>query len=272
MFKLIKYLKNSTLPIIIIIGLLVVQAVCDLSLPDYTSDIVNVGIQQGGVKNAVPEIIREDQLQNIMMFVNDEDKSEVMDNYIILDKADLTEADFNKYVEKYPELANQKLYKLNTKNKNINEKLNNIFGKPVAILSAIEKDSQNENKIRQGIVSEINAQGGNPIPESIGTIELLKNMPSEVSKNFGDEMGDKFNELSDSMITQLAVPYIHAEYEAVGLDTSKLQSNFILKSGGLMVLIALVSMAATVTVAFIGAKVAANLGRNLRGKVFKKVV
>ncbi|MGL5085295.1 MAG: ABC transporter ATP-binding protein, partial [Clostridium sp.] len=89
MFKLIKYLKNSTLPIIIIIGLLVVQAVCDLSLPDYTSDIVNVGIQQGGVKNAVPEIIREDVLENIMMFVNDEDKSEVMDNYIILDKADL---------------------------------------------------------------------------------------------------------------------------------------------------------------------------------------
>ncbi|MGL5084823.1 MAG: ABC transporter permease, partial [Clostridium sp.] len=231
-----------------------------------------VGIQQGGVKNAVPEIIREDVLENIMMFVNDEDKSEVMDNYITLDKADLTEADFNKYVEKYPELENQILYKLNTKNKDINDRLNNIFGKPVAILSAIEKDEQSENKIKEAIINQSKAEGVNSIPENIGTIELLKSMPEEASKKIGDELGEKFNELSESMITQLAVPYIHAEYEAVGLDTTKLQSNFILRSGGLMVLIALVSMAATVTVAFIGAKVAANLGRNLRGNVFKKVV
>lgn len=272
MFKLIKYLKQSTLPILMIIGLLVIQAVCDLSLPDYTSDIVNVGIQQGGVKNAVPEIIREDQLQNIMMFVNDEDKSEVMDNYIILDKADLSEADFNKYVEKYPELSNQKLYMLNIKDKGENEKLNNILGKPIAILSAIEKDEQNENKIKKAIIEQNKAQGGMPIPESIGTVTLLRNMPAEISKEMGDDMGAKFDELSDSMITQLAVPYIHAEYEAIGLDTDKLQSNFILRAGALMVLIALISMAATVTVAFIGARVAANLGRNLRGKVFKKVV
>ena len=270
MFKLIKYLKESTLAIILIVGLLVVQAVCDLSLPDYTSDIVNVGIQQGGVKNAVPEIIREDQFKNIMMFMNDSDKAEVIDNYILLDKETLSEVDFNKYINKYPEIKNQKLYKLNTKNKDVNEKLNNIMAKPIAVLSMVEKDSENGNKIKEAIISQ--SPNKMAIPESMDTITLIKNMPSETVKAFGDKMMEQFKDLSDSMVTQIAVPFIQDEYKAIDVDTSKLQSNFILYSGALMVLIALISMVATVVVAFIASRVAANLGRNLRSKVFKKVV
>jgi len=73
MFKLVKYLKKSTGAIIVIIGLLALQAVCDLSLPDYTSNIVNVGIQQGGIENAVPKAIRKSQLEKLTLFLNDED-------------------------------------------------------------------------------------------------------------------------------------------------------------------------------------------------------
>ena len=270
MFKLIKYLKNSIISIIIIIGLLIVQAVCDLSLPDYTSNIVNVGIQQGGVENAVPEIIRVDQLQNIMLFMNDNDKSEVINNYILLDKENLSEEDFNKYIKKYPELENEKLYKLNTKDKDLIEELNNIMGKPTAILSSIIKDSENGNKIKEVMISQI--PGGMAIPAEMDTITLIKNMPKEAIEKITTELGEKFESLSDSMVTQLAVPYIQDEYRAIGVDISKLQNRFILYSGGIMVLIALISMAATVGVAYIGARVAANLGRNLRGQVFKKVV
>ena len=270
MFKLIKYLKKSTLPIIIIIGLLIVQAVCDLSLPDYTSDIVNVGIQQGGVKNAVPEIIRKEQLENIMVFMNDNDKSEVMDNYILLDKQDLSQDEFSKYVKKYPQLENEKLYKLNTKDKKLIEKLNNIISQPIAILSAIEKDGSNGNKIKEGLISNI--PNNMVVPENMDTITLLKNMPKEIVEEVNKQMGEKLKDLSDSMVSQIAIPYIQNEYKAIGVDTSKLQSNFILYSGGIMVLIALISMVATVIVAYIGAKVAADLGKNLRGQVFKKVV
>ncbi|MBU3089637.1 ABC transporter ATP-binding protein/permease [Clostridium gasigenes] len=270
MFKLIKYLKKSTLPIIIIIGLLIVQAVCDLSLPDYTSDIVNVGIQQGGVKNAVPEIIRKEQLENIMVFMDDNDKSEVMDNYILLDKKDLSQDEFSKYVKKYPQLENEKLYKLNTKDKKLIEKLNNIISQPIAILSAIEKDGSNGNEIKEGLISNI--PNNMVVPENMDTITLLKNMPKEVVEEVNKQMGEKLKDLSDSMVSQIAIPYIQNEYKAIGVDTSKLQSNFILYSGGIMVLIALISMVATVIVAYIGAKVAADLGKNLRGQVFKKVV
>ena len=270
MFKLIKYLKNSIISIIIIIGLLIVQAVCDLSLPDYTSNIVNVGIQQGGVENAVPEIIRIEQLENIMLFMNDNDKSEVINNYVLLDKGNLSEGDFNKYIKKYPELENEKLYKLNTKDKDLIEELNNIMGKPTAILSSIIKDSENGNKIKEVMISQI--PGGMDIPTEMDTITLIKNMPKEAIEKITTELGEKFESLSDSMVTQLAVPYIQDEYRAIGVDISKLQNRFILYSGGIMVLIALISMAATVGVAYIGARVAANLGRNLRGQVFKKVV
>ncbi|NKF07832.1 ABC transporter ATP-binding protein [Clostridium gasigenes] len=270
MFKLIKYLKKSTLPIIIIIGLLIVQAVCDLSLPDYTSDIVNVGIQQGGVKNAVPEIIRKEQLENIMLFMNDNDKSEVMNNYILLDKQDLSQDEFSKYVKKYPQLENEKLYKLNTKDKKLIEKLNNIISQPIAVLSAIEKDGSNGNEIKEGLISNI--PNNMVVPENMDTITLLKNMPKEIVEEVNKQMGEKLKDLSDSMVSQIAIPYIQNEYKAIGVNTSKLQSNFILYSGGIMVLIALISMVATVIVAYIGAKVAADLGKNLRGQVFKKVV
>nr|WP_207713924.1 ABC transporter ATP-binding protein [Clostridium gasigenes] len=269
-FKLIKYLKKSTLPIIIIIGLLIVQAVCDLSLPDYTSDIVNVGIQQGGVKNAVPEIIRKEQLENIMLFMNDNDKSEVMNNYILLDKQDLSQDEFSKYVKKYPQLENEKLYKLNTKDKKLIEKLNNIISQPIAVLSAIEKDGSNGNEIKEGLISNI--PNNMVVPENMDTITLLKNMPKEIVEEVNKQMGEKLKDLSDSMVSQIAIPYIQNEYKAIGVNTSKLQSNFILYSGGIMVLIALISMVATVIVAYIGAKVAADLGKNLRGQVFKKVV
>nr|WP_243182633.1 ABC transporter ATP-binding protein [Clostridium gasigenes] len=258
------------MPIIIIIGLLIVQAVCDLSLPDYTSDIVNVGIQQGGVKNAVPEIIRKEQLENIMVFMDDNDKSEVMDNYILLDKKDLSQDEFSKYVKKYPQLENEKLYKLNTKDKKLIEKLNNIISQPIAILSAIEKDGSNGNEIKEGLISNI--PNNMVVPENMDTITLLKNMPKEIVEEVNKQMGEKLKDLSDSMVSQIAIPYIQNEYKAIGVNTSKLQSNFILYSGGIMVLIALISMVATVIVAYIGAKVAADLGKNLRGQVFKKVV
>ena len=97
MFKLIKYLKKSTMSILVIIALLVVQALCDLALPDYTSKIVNVGIQQGGVENAVPEVIRKSEMDKVLLFMSSEDKDKVLDNYKLVEKDNLTEEDTKNY-------------------------------------------------------------------------------------------------------------------------------------------------------------------------------
>ena len=122
MFKLIKYLKKSTGAILVIIALLVVQATCDLALPDYTSKIVNVGIQQGGVENAVPDVIRKSEMDKILLFMSSQDKDEVLSNYKLVEKKDLTEEDKEKYSK-----LDEDIYKLDTKDDDTIEKLNDIL-------------------------------------------------------------------------------------------------------------------------------------------------
>lgn len=249
MLNLIKYLKSSIGAIIVILLLLLVQAFCDLSLPDYTSNIVNVGIQQGGVEDAVPNIIRKSELDRILLFVDEDNKNEILGSYTYLDKDSLTESEFNDYEKDYPELSNESLYKLNDIKKDERDALNNIFGKPIMIVSTLEQE-ENSDKVFMGI----------------------SRMTKEQFDAQLSQMQEKFEDISDSMITQAATTYVKNEYKTIGIDTDSMQIRYILVTGAKMIGIALVSMAAAVIVGFIGAKVAANIARDLRGKVFRKVM
>ena len=110
------------------------------------------------------------------------------------------------------------------------------------------------------------------IPDGVDIITLFKRMPKEQLDSIKNDMYEKLKDIPDSIAIQSAVSYVKDEYNAIGINTDRIQSNYILYSGGIMVAIALVSMAATVTVGYLGARVAAKLGRDLRGKVFRKVV
>ncbi|SFB12436.1 ABC transporter ATP-binding protein [Clostridium frigidicarnis] len=273
MFKLVKYLKQFTISILVIIALLLVQATCDLSLPDYMSNIVNVGIQQEGVKNAVPDVIRKSELDKLSLFMNSDENQKVLDNYILLNKDTLNETEYNDYVKKYPELKNEPLYKLNTKNKKVNDELNTIMAKPILITLGIEKDGL------QGMESNKDMNDGAPKQqgeitqgaEGMDPFVILSKMPEEKLKEMRTGIDEKFEEMPESMLTQSAVSYIHDEYGIIGIDTSKQQLNYILFTGLLMVGIALVSMAATVIVGLLSARIAAGLSKNLRKNVFEKV-
>lgn len=241
MLKMIKYLKRSVVPIFFIILLLMVQAICDLSLPDYTSNIVNVGIQQGGVENAVPKAIRKNELDKLMLFMSPEDQEKVNSAYSLVDSSKIKDS---------PIALSEEVYVLQTKDKVVKEELNSLFGKPMVILSKLTQSEE--------------------VPADLS--QMLTQLPKEQIGAIEDQIAEKFVAMPESMITQAATAYVKAEYEAIGMNTERMQTNYILYSGGLMLLIALVSMAATVTVGFLGAKVAAGLGRDLRGNVFKKVV
>lgn len=241
MLKMIKYLKRSVVPIFFIILLLMVQAICDLSLPDYTSNIVNVGIQQGGVENAVPKAIRKNELDKLMLFMSPEDQEKVNSAYSLVDSSKIKDS---------PIALSEEVYVLQTKDKVVKEELNSLFGKPMVILSKLTQSEE--------------------VPADLS--QMLTQLPKEQIGAIEDQISEKFVAMPESMITQAATAYVKAEYEAIGMNTERMQTNYILYSGGLMLLIALVSMAATVTVGFLGAKVAAGLGRDLRGNVFKKVV
>ena len=117
MLNLLKHLKPFISSMILALALLFVQAICDLSLPDYMSNIVNVGIQQRGVENAVPKVIKASEMKKLFIFINNAEKNVVDDNYTLLDKDSLTKDEYNKYVKDYPELKNESIYKLNTKEK-----------------------------------------------------------------------------------------------------------------------------------------------------------
>lgn len=270
MFKLVKYLKKSTGAIIVIIGLLALQAVCDLSLPDYTSNIVNVGIQQGGIENAVPKAIRKSQLEKLTLFVNDEDKKEVLDKYNLIDKSKLTEEEVKKYEKAYPNIKEEVFYELNTKNEEDIQRLNKILGKPELIVVGFEDEGEQGKLIREQILGnmppQMKAQGQEDI------FKIFTMMPKEQLTKINEGIDETFKDMPESIITQSAVKYVEKEYKAIGVDTDKLQSKYILIAGGKMLLIALISMIATVAVGYLGARVAAALGRDLRSGVFRKVI
>lgn len=268
MFKLLKYLKPFIGSMIIAIALLFVQAISDLSLPDYMSDIVNVGIQQGGVENAVPNVIKSSEMNKLFIFMDDDQKNMINDNYTLLDKNELTNAEYDKYLKKYPELKNESIYKLNTKNKETLEELNDIFGKPMLIVSMLETEDLSKVSGLDSIIPE----GQENNLANMDPFEMLKMMPQEQIDSILSSIDEKLNSMPDSIITQSATLYVKEQYKNVGINTDKLQSNYVILAGVKMVGIALISMLATVIVSFIAARVGAALGRNLRKDVFKKVV
>jgi ATP-binding cassette, subfamily B, multidrug efflux pump len=254
MLKIIKYLKPFIISIILIVGLLLVQASSELALPDYMSKIVNVGIQQGGVEDAVPEVIRKSELDKIKLFMSDDDRKKLEDNYVLLDKKELSD---------YPKVENEQLYKLDTKDEETINELNDLFGKPILIVGGIEKAGI------KGLTA--NMPGAANIPANTEPFDIISKMPKEQIEAMKESVDDKFKDMPDSMITQAAVSFIKAEYEEIGMDTDKLQSSYILTSGGKMLGLALVGMIATVIVSLLSSRVAAGLGRNLRAKIFRKV-
>jgi len=270
MIKILKHLKPFVTSIVVVICLLFVQAMCDLALPDYTSNIVNVGIQQGGVENAVPKAIRKSEFDKIKLFMNENDKKKVEDNYVLLDKKNLSKSELENYLKDYPQLDKESLYKLNTKDKNIISELNNIFGKPILIVSGIEKGGI--SALTSGM-SGAAQRGQMPknLPANTDPFAIISKMSQEQINAMKEKTDEKFKNMPGSMITQSAVTFLHKEYKTIGINTDKLQSNYILIAGAKMLLLALISMAATVIVGLLAARVAAGLGKNLRKKVFRKV-
>jgi len=265
MFKLIKYLKKSAMAIFVIIALLVVQALCDLALPDYTSKIVNVGIQQGGVENAVPEVIRKSEMDKVLLFMSSEDKDKVLDNYKLVEKDNLTEEDTKNYSK-----LDEDIYKLNTKDEDKIEELNEILGKPLLTVSGLENDSDETKAMKEQMMSNLPpqmAQGGN-----VDIFQVFSMMPEEQFKQVKDKIDEQFSEMPDSIISQAAISYVKGEYEAIGIDMDKAQINYILLSGAKMLGIALLGAIVSIIVGFIASKVAAKTSMELRSSIFKKVM
>ena len=284
MTKLFKYLKQSWVAIFTILILLALQATTELSLPTYTSNIVNVGIQQSGIENGTIKAIRESEMNKLTTFMNDSDKEKVLDNYKLVNKDNLSKEEFNNYKKEYPVIKKESLYVLSTKDKDTIDKLSNILSKPMLIVYNMENSSE-DNKISDSMISKMTGQ--NNMSANMDKSQMAKfmddngdfdifayinAMPKEQKKEMLSQIDEQFVNLPDAMLGQGAIKFVKAEYKAMGVDIDSIQMNYIFVTGLKMIGITIISVICSITVGFIAARVAATLGKNLRAMTFKKVM
>lgn len=241
MFKMFHYMKERWHYMVMIIVLLFIQAFCDLSLPDYTSKIINVGIQQKGVEDGVPETIRAEAMDKLLLFLEQKEAKRVLDAYENKDG----------------------IYELQDVTEEEREKLNQILGIPELIVTGLsDGKSEEAKKIKEQM----------KLPQEADLFQVFQSMPGEQLQAMTDEFQKELEEMPDSIITQSAVLFVEQEYKAQDIDMDKLQMQYILISGVKMLSLAFLAMAAAIAVTFLSARVAAVLGRNLRNSIYRKVI
>ena len=271
MFKVLKNLNKSWISVVVIILLLIVQATADLNLPDYTSKIVNVGIQQGGIESAAPEVIRKSTMDDVLLF--SEDDEDILENYTLISQDNLEQKEYEKYVEDYPVLDDEELYILNSLNDEEIDSLTSKMAKPLMIIQTLTTGEPAE-QLKQTILSEMPVALRNQYQDSsaLDIITTMLEIQSDDSNEILEEITNQMNTMTDSVIEQAAISAVKAEYQAVGINTDDYQSNYIWWTGLQMLGVTFVSMAAAVCIMFLSSRVAAKLGETLRDKIFKKVL
>ncbi|MFN8382260.1 MAG: ABC transporter ATP-binding protein [Anaerolineales bacterium] len=267
MVKLAKFTKPYLLMILLAIVLLFAQANLDLALPDYLSRIVNTGIQQGGVENAVPSAIRQSEMNRVLIFMSAEDKDSVLADFTLVDK---NSSDYDKYVTEYPILEKESIYVLNKIDQTELDRINPIFGKAILTVSGIEQVIADPSKASQ-MGAAFGGMDLSKLPPGMDLFTVLGKLPADKLSAITDAINKKFEALGDKMIVQAAVGAVKAEYKALGVDTDKLQNDYIMNAGGWMIELTLLSVVCTIIVGYLAAKIAAGIARDIRRDVFKKV-
>ena len=279
MKNLFKYAASYWKAMIAILLILVLQAYCDLSLPAYTSDIVNVGIQQGGIKDEVPRQIATEEMEKLLLFVSEDDQQTVMDAYT----EDNTSYKKEAYVLK-DSVAEEE---------NTMENLKDILQIPMMMTSGIESGSdttkQMEDKLKeqmsQGMAQSMPQGADQTMPEGMpqgesqavslddmSMFDLLKMLPAEQRATIVEKIEEQMSEMPDTILDQASVSFCRSAYKDLGMDMDQTQIHYLLKTGGQMAALALLGMVASIMVAFLASRVGASAGRDLRSGVFHKVV
>ena len=269
MFRIAKYLKPFIVLILIAIVLLFVQAMADLSLPDYMSNIVNNGIQQGGIVNAVPNAIRQSKMNDLVIFMSPESRAEIIKDYKLIDK---NSSEYDKYLKDYPQLGKESVYVLNKIDSQEITKINPIMGRAFVAVSGIEKIISNPSEAASAgnmLGIDLSKIPAGATPDQI--FGMLANLPSGQIQKIQSAIDKQFGTIGDKLIIQMAVVSVKAEYSALGMNINSIRNSYILRTGLIMLLLTLLSAVSTVAVGYFAARTAGGLSRDLRKKVFDKV-
>ncbi len=253
MKNLFKYAAEHWKTLLAIIIVLFIQAYCDLSLPAYTSDIVNVGIQQGGVEDQVPEAISVDEMNRLLLFVPSEDQDAVLDAY----EEDDSTYDTDAYVLK-DDISDEEI-----------SSLEDILAYPMMLTAGFESGSDMTAQIEEQLKASLPAGA---VTDDMTVFDILQMMPADQREAMMEAMEEQTGDMPDTILDQAAVSYVGTVYEDLGMDMDHIQIHYLLTTGGKMAGLAFLGMAASILVGFMASRVGAATGRDLRGKVFHKVV
>ncbi len=268
MLKILKYLRKTWVSVIVIVALLCVQAASDLALPDYTSKIVNTGIQQGGIETAIPEAISKNEMDNLLMFTDDDEK--ILNYYTLVSKNNVNNDEYSKYLKEYPVLQNEDIYVLNKLGKNEKSELEDSLKKPLVEVYLMQNEEMSV-KIKDGLLENV-PDSQKQAMKDMPLMDILKTMPKESLEKVISNIDEQIDKMQGTIVDQAAISSVKEEYKRLDVDVDKIQNRYIVFAGIQMLGISLVSMVSAVTIMLLSSRVAAKLGNTLRDKVFKKVL
>ena len=266
MLRLIRYLKPYFWLFVISVALLFAQANADLALPDYMSKIVNNGIQQGGIESAVPEVLRASTLEKMKLFLTNDQITLIEQNYTLI------EPGTTDYIEDYPIVADEPVYDINEISAETFDQLDAFMPKNLMVVSMLTRITEDPAALEQvqALAPDIGA-GLAQLPPGMDIFQAMGMMPEAQRSAIVAKFDEQFATLDKSFITQSGIAAVRSEYDAIGVDMQKMQSNYILRTGAIMLLISLFGGVCTIAVSYLGSRVAAGVARDLRRDLFKHV-
>ena len=257
MRKLFQFLKPYAPRVLLILCVLVVQAYCDLSLPTYTSNIVNVGIQQSGIDEEIPENISEEEMNRLLLFVSEDDRQDIQDAY-------------EKSSESFD--YDGEVLTLKDSVKSDNEKLDALTEEmklPMMLTDGFENGSDTTKQMEGQLKEQMSQVPG---IEKMSVFDIFGMMDDTQRAAIVDKITEQMDKMPDSILDQAAISYVKSTYEQIGLDTGHMSTVYILKTGAKMLGLAALGMAASILACLMASRVGSKVGRGLRRDTFRKVI
>ena len=257
MRKLFQFLKPYAPRVLLILCVLVVQAYCDLSLPTYTSNIVNVGIQQSGIDEEIPENISEEEMNRLLLFVSEDDRQDIQDAY-------------EKSSESFD--YDGEVLTLKDSVKSDNEKLDALTEEmklPMMLTAGFENGSDTTKQMEGQLKEQMSQVPG---IEKMSVFDIFGMMDDTQRAAIVDKITEQMDKMPDSILDQAAISYVKSTYEQIGLDTGHMSTVYILKTGAKMLGLAALGMAASILACLMASRVGAKVGRGFRRDTFRKVI
>ena len=267
MLRLKKYILPYWKSILLAILMVVVVAASDLSLPDLLSQIINIGIQQRGIESGAPDALSTETMRSLQLLQSPQDHEAILSNY---DLVEVGSERATSLLEQIPALQNEPVYVIKTLDDPQKLALEDLVSKPLIFIQAVNLIQNNPEQAKLLLGEKFPTQMMN-IPEGVSLEQLLKAMPAEQKAALEKAVTEHLSSLEGTILHQLTISSVTAEYTRLGIDTQKTQNQYILNIGIRMIIVAIIGLGASLIVSYLASRTAAGVARDVRSAIFTKV-